>query len=124
MEPGLARLKEAGFRLVTLTNSPTKTLMQQMANTGLGAYFESLWSVDDVQLFKPHPQTYQLALSRLQLPPEQTMMVACHAWDLAGAAHAGMQTGFIARPGQSPYALAPAPTITGKTLTDLVEQLV
>lgn len=124
VEPGLKQLKEAGFRLVTLTNSPPKTLGQQMANTGLNAYFESLWSVDDARVFKPHPQTYKLALSRLQLPPEQTMMIACHAWDLAGAAQAGMQTGFIARPGQSLYALAPAPTLTGKTLTDLAAQLV
>lgn len=124
VEPGLARLKEAGFRLVTLTNSPTRTLTKQMANTGLDAYFEALWSVDDVQVFKPHPQTYGLALSRLQLPPDQAMLVACHGWDIAGAARVGMQTGFIARPGQSPYALAPAPTITGNTLLDLAEQLI
>lgn len=120
---GLKQLKEAGFRLVTLTNSPGDTLTKLMNESGLGVYFEATWTVDDVHLYKPHPTTYQMALDRLELKAEETMMVAAHGWDIAGATNAGMQTAFIARPGQSLYPLAPAPTLIGPTLTAIARQL-
>ena len=124
VEKGLQLLKQANFRLVTLTNSPGDTLMTLMNESGLAHYFEGTWTVDDIELYKPHPQTYQMALARLELEPAETMMVAAHGWDIAGAASLGMQTAFIARPGQSLYPLAPAPTLTGHTLIDIARQLI
>jgi 2-haloacid dehalogenase len=31
----------------------------------------------------------------------QMLMIAAHGWDIAGAAHAGLATGFITREGQA-----------------------
>ncbi|QJW90366.1 haloacid dehalogenase type II [Spirosoma taeanense] len=124
VEDGLQQLRQAGFRLAALTNSPGDSLSQHMQQTGLGHYFEGLWTVDDVQVFKPSPKTYQLALSRLGLGPQETMMVAAHGWDIAGAARVGMQTAFIARNGQSVYPLATPATLTGDTVGAIARQLI
>jgi len=46
---GLERLRQAGLRLVTLTNSTAQVAQAQMTNAGLSEYFEQLFSVDAVQ---------------------------------------------------------------------------
>jgi 2-haloacid dehalogenase len=38
--PGLTTLQQAGFRIVTLTNSPDATVQKQMAYAGLTGFFE------------------------------------------------------------------------------------
>ncbi|MDJ0367573.1 haloacid dehalogenase type II [Hymenobacter sp. H14-R3] len=122
--PGLTALQKAGFRMVTLTNSPDATVQKQMAYAGLTGFFEQLLSIDALKRYKPHPDTYRTTCERLKVTPAQTMLVAAHGWDTAGAQLAGLQAAFIARPGQQVYPLAPAPTLTGPTLPDIARQLI
>jgi 2-haloacid dehalogenase len=124
VEPGLSLLKEAGFRLFTLTNSPDETLKKQMKATGLGHFFEETWTVNAVKRYKPHPDTYGQVLHKLNLPPDHTMLIAAHGWDIAGAAHVGMKTAFIHRKGQALYPLSSPPDLQGETLTALAHQLI
>lgn len=49
VKDGLNLLKDAGFRLATLTNSPMKTLRTQLEFAGLTDYFESILSVDSIK---------------------------------------------------------------------------
>jgi 2-haloacid dehalogenase len=122
--PGLTALQQAGFRMVTLTNSPDATVQKQMAYAGLTGFFEQLLSIDSVKRYKPHPTTYLTTCGQLQVEPAQAMLVAAHGWDTAGAQLAGLQAAFIARPGQQTYPLAPVPTLTGPTLSDVARQLI
>jgi 2-haloacid dehalogenase len=124
VEQGLSLLKEAGFRLFTLTNSPDETLKKQMEATGLDAFFEATWTVNAVKRYKPHPDTYGQVLRKLDLRPDHTMLIAAHGWDIAGAAHVGMKTAFIHRKGQALYPLSSPPDLQGKTLIDLAHQLI
>lgn len=121
---GLQKLKDAGFTLVTLTNSPPDTLKAQMDFAGLKTYFKDLLSIDAVKKYKPAPESYQYAAQQLGKPLEKMIMVAAHGWDIAGAAQAGMLTAFISRTGQSLYPLATKPTFEGRDLTDIVEQII
>ena len=121
--PGLTALREAGFRLGTLTNSPAATLRRQMSYAGLTDFFEQLLSIDAVRRYKPHPDTYHYACQTLGAAPAETVLVAAHGWDVAGAQLAGLQAAFLARPGQPQYPLAPAPTYAGPTLMAVVKQL-
>lgn len=124
VKEALQRLKSAGFRLVTLTNSPFATLQNQLLNGELTALFEKNLSVEEFQLYKPHPETYRQALEKLEVEAGEAMMVAAHGWDIAGAAVVGMQTAFIRRKGQALYPLAPKPTLQAKDLTDLANILI
>lgn len=121
--PALARLKKAGFRLVTLTNSSNKAVDTQMTNSGLKQYFEKLWSVEDISLYKPHRKVYQWASEKMEVKPEESMLVAAHGWDVAGAHWAGWKTAFISRPGQQLFPLAEEPEIVAPTLTQVAEKL-
>lgn len=100
---GLKALRADGFRIVSLTNSSAVGVETQFKNAGLIDLFEKRYSVDSVKKFKPHPDTYRFVLSDLGVQPEEVLMVAAHAWDLAGAKNVGLQTAFIARPGKTLY---------------------
>ena len=121
---GLDQLRAAGYRLVALTNSPPATLAAQLRQAGLAHYFEQALSVEAVRRYKPHPDTYRYALGQLGVAPAQAMLVAAHGWDVAGALHAGLLAGFVARPGQTLYPLAPPPTCQAPTLAGLAALLV
>ena len=64
-----------------------------------------------------------MVLNDLGIKPEDALMVAAHAWDLAGAKNVGIQTAFIARPGKVLYPNVARPDYVVKGLLELVEAL-
>jgi 2-haloacid dehalogenase len=56
----LCLLKDAGFRLVTLTNSPPHPKGSPLERAGIARFFEPQFSVDAVRQFKPAPKVYQM----------------------------------------------------------------
>lgn len=123
IKEGLQKLKEAGFRLATFTNSAQEVADKQLVHAGIDHFFEKSLSVDSLQLYKPELATYKEALRQLGAEAKSTLFVAAHGWDMAGSVQAGLQTAFIKRQGKSLYPLAPPPTFTAGTLMDLARQL-
>jgi 2-haloacid dehalogenase len=121
---GLQQLLDAGYSLVAFTNSAQAVLDEQLHYAGLMHYFEQGLTVELAHRYKPHLSTYRAAVTHLGVAPEEALLVAAHGWDVAGAQRAGLDAGFIARPGQTLYPLAPPPLFYGDTLVDLAEQLV
>ncbi|MGM0506054.1 MAG: haloacid dehalogenase type II [Bacteroidota bacterium] len=115
----LNAFSEAGFRLVALSNSSSKTLHAQLTFARIDSYFDQILSVDSLQVYKPHRAVYEWAANQLSVSPEECLFIAAHAWDVAGAAAAGMTTAFIQRSGQSLYLLSPAPRFVTKDLLEL-----
>lgn len=122
--PGLEKLKSAGFRLFTLTNSPPLVVEAQLQNANLTDYFEKSFSVDAVKLFKPAAEVYQMTAKELGVPAEQIRLVAAHDWDVVGAINAGCAAAFITRPGKVLNPLLPKPDIIGKDLIEVAEIIV
>jgi 2-haloacid dehalogenase len=121
---GLQTMRDAGLRLVTLTNSAPAAVQQQLTNAGLTAFFERSFSVDTVRRFKPAPEAYRSVAEALGVPVDQLRLVAAHAWDIVGALRAGCAAAFVARPGKVLYPLGPKPDITGADLRSVAKQIV
>ncbi|CAN5876990.1 haloacid dehalogenase type II [soil metagenome] len=124
VRPSLERLRAAGFRLATLTNSPDKVLQEQLEHAGLSDLFDATLSVDEVGLFKPHKKVYEMAADKLGVNLMDIRMVAAHAWDTTGAIRAGCKAAFVARPGKVLGACDELPDIVANTLFAVVEQIV
>lgn len=124
VKPGLEVLSRAGYRIVSLTNSSFKGVEAQFNNAGLSKYFERRFSVEEIKKFKPHPDTYKLVIDDLGIKPEEILMVAAHAWDLAGAKNVGLQTAFIARPGKTLYPNVAKPDYIVQSLQELAAILI
>src|SRR5215216_5383089 len=78
----LERLRDAGLRLATLTNSTAEVAEAQITNVGLGDLFEQVFSADAVRRLKPAPEPYRMAARRLGVPIDGIRLVAAHAWDV------------------------------------------
>ena len=120
---GLKLLSENGFRLVSLTNSPTAVAEKQLSNAGIAQLFEQRYSVESVRKFKPHPDTYRFVVQALGVNPEEVLLVAAHAWDLVGGKNVGLQTAFIARPGAVLYPNAARPDYVVSDMIALAKAL-
>lgn len=121
---GLNQLKDAGFHLFTLTNSPPPVVEAQLKNSGLSEYFERSLSVDAVRRFKPDAEVYKMTAVELGIPIEQIRLVAAHDWDVAGALNAGAAAAFVARPGKVLNPLMPVPDIVGGDLIEVAEKII
>jgi len=119
----LAQLKAAGFRLVTLTNSPPAALAAQMANANLQHYFERNFSVDSVRKFKPAPEPYRMVARELGTDTTALRLIAAHAWDVGGAMQAGCAGAFVARNGKALFPLMRRPDIIGRDLREVCQAI-
>lgn len=117
--PAIERLRDANYRLFTLTNSSKAAMSEQMTHAGLTNLFDGLLSVESLGKYKPHAEVYRWAARQVDAEVSECLLVAAHGWDVAGAAWVGMKTAFIARPGQQMFPLGPATDITVPSLTEL-----
>ncbi len=120
----LDQLKQAGFRMVTFTNSSQAAVDAQIKNAKLMEMFEARLSIEDIQIFKPHGHAYKWAARKVGLALEECMLVAAHGWDIAGALWAGWRAAFLSRPGAQLYPLAPAPEIAEPDLFAAAKRLI
>jgi 2-haloacid dehalogenase len=118
----LDRLREAGFRLATLTNSTREVAEAQIQNAGLTDTFEQILSADTAKRLKPAPAPYRMAARSLGVPEHQMRLVAAHAWDVAGALRAGCTAAFVARQPFDP--LVERPDVVGADLAEVVEGII
>jgi len=121
VEPGLTRLREAGHRIVTLTNSVLDVAEEQLATSGLRAFVDAVYSADQVRRLKPAAEPYRLVLQREA--SAAAVLVAAHDWDIAGAAAAGLDTAFVARDRRRPFVAAATPTYVVNNISGLVSLL-
>jgi 2-haloacid dehalogenase len=117
----LARLS-AGYRLAALSNSPEQVEQAQLAHAGLTDHFDAILSADTVRALKPRREPYELAARTFAVPVADVMLVAAHAWDVAGALAAGCRAAFVARPGMPRNPIDPEPDIVGADLGKIADQ--
>jgi 2-haloacid dehalogenase len=119
----LERLREAGLRMATLTNSTQQIAEAQMENSGLRGYFEQILSADAVKRLKPAPEPYRMAAESLGVEMGQVRLVAAHSWDVAGALRAGCAAAFVARPGMVLDPLVERPDVVGVDLREVADRI-
>lgn len=119
----LQLLRDAGFRLMALTNSSQPMVNEQLAHAGLSRFFERVYSVDRVRRYKPAPEPYRMVAEDLGATPERLRMVAAHPWDIFGAMQAGCAAAFVARPGKVLFPLVRPPDIAGENLKSVAEEI-
>jgi 2-haloacid dehalogenase len=119
----LERLREAGLRTATLTNSTREVAEAQMENSGLRGYFEQILSADAVKRLKPAPEPYRMAAESLGVEMGQVRLVAAHSWDVAGALRAGCAAAFVARPGMVLDPLVERPDVVGVDLREVADRI-
>lgn len=119
--PGVDRLHEAGFRLVTLSNGAASLADRLLTTGNVRDRFERLLSVEDAGSWKPTARAYEYAAQVCDAKPEEMLLVAVHPWDVDGARRAGLQSAWVNRSGAPFPATFLAPTYTVLGIEELAE---
>lgn len=85
----------AGRKLAILTNGSPDMIEPLVKHSGLK--FDAVLSVDELKIFKPAPEVYQLAVDRLGVPKESLGFVSSNCWDALGAKSFGFRVFWINR---------------------------
>jgi len=88
----LARLK---VKKAILSNGSPDLLDPLVKQSGLE--FDAVLSVDELKVFKPAPEVYELAVRKLKLPKEKIGFVSSNCWDALGAKSFGFTVYWINR---------------------------
>ncbi|MEL6534347.1 MAG: hexitol phosphatase HxpB [Bacteroidota bacterium] len=81
-----------GLPIGLVTNSPGWLIPLVLDRLKISQFFQTLVSVDDVELGKPHPAIYQLGARQLGIEPEFCLAFEDSATGLRAAHGAGMKT--------------------------------
>ena len=90
VKASLTCLKQVGMRLAILSNGSPEMLASAVENSGLTGLFDTVLSVEEVGIFKPHPSVYRLAVDRMEISAEEICFLSSNGWD----AHAAKAFGF------------------------------
>ena len=115
----LRQLKQAGLRTAILSNGSPKMLDAVVRAAGLEKLLDTVLSVEEVGVYKPHSKVYQLAVDRLGIPARAISFLSSNAWDAYAAAAFGMQVVWCNRYGQRPERLPGSPDRIVMTLAEL-----
>jgi 2-haloacid dehalogenase len=122
-EPAMRTARDAGLRVVTPTNGSAQNTSALLERAGLRHHVERVISVDEVRRWKPAPEPYRHAAVVCAVPAERMALVAAQSWDIHGARHAGLTTGWVSRlEGRYPAVYDPA-DVTGDDLVTVVDGL-
>src|SRR5580658_6105384 len=120
----LRKLRDAGFRLFTLTDNLLEVQTRQLEHGGIADFFERRFSADGVRHHKPSGQAYAYVEKELGVGPSGFCLIACHTWDTLGAVAAGWEGALIKRVGNDVLGVGPQPQIVGNDLADVADQLI
>ena len=123
VQPGLQRLKDAGYTMVVFSNGSPSMLTGIMNAAHLTPYFKGFVSVDEVKVYKPSPIVYKHVASSLGRPIDEVRLVSSNPFDVIGAEAAGMQAAWVNRSGGLFDTLAPMPQMVVKSLVELADVL-
>ena len=105
--PALRRAREAGLRLVIVSNTDRYILEHSLRQLELP--FDDFVTAEDAGAYKPSQRVFEHALERVGKPPDEVLHVAFgFKYDIGPAARAGMRTAWVNRhaeppPDDSPY---------------------
>ena len=115
----LKRLKSAGMKLAILSNGTPAMLDAAARNAGIANLFDALLSVEEVEVYKPHPSVYRLACERLNVPAAHVCFLSSNGWDAYSAKAFGFRVLWCNRSKQPPERIPEEPDAQITTLADL-----
>jgi 2-haloacid dehalogenase len=105
----LAALKAKGKKLAILSNGSPTMLVAAVGNSGISDYFDAVLSVEEVGVYKPHPNVYGMVPHNLDVAKENVCFLSSNSWDAYSAKAFGFRVLWCNRFGQAPERIPAAP---------------
>ena len=93
----LKTLKEKNFKLAILSNGTPSLLNQLVNNNNLDNFFDDLFSIEEVGIYKPDSRVYDLPIKKYNIKKNEVVFLSANTWDISGAGNFGYQTVWVNR---------------------------
>ena len=95
--PRMVEAISARVPLGILSNANHEMLQGALHRNKISGFFVHVLSAEDVGMFKPRPEIYQLAGEKFSLRPYEILFVSSNTWDVAGAKSYGFTVAWLNR---------------------------
>jgi 2-haloacid dehalogenase len=127
LQPGAraatALLRDAGLRVLALSNGSEANTHAALKKAGLLDQFERVVSIDEVGHWKPRPEVYEYCARVAGVSPGSLALVAAHGWDCHGAGRAGLITAWVSHVEKVHSPAFSRPDVTAESLLDSCRSL-
>jgi 2-haloacid dehalogenase len=107
------------MKTAILSNGTPSMLAHAAANAGIAELFDSILSVEEVGVYKPHLSVYRLACDRLNVSADRVCFLSSNGWDAYSAKAFGFRVLWCNRYGQEPERIPETPDAQISTLAEL-----
>lgn len=115
----LHEIRSAGFATAILSNGTHAMLEAAVEHAQLGGLLDAVLSIDEVGVYKPHPDVYALTTKRFDCASNAVSFQSANGWDAWGAAAFGLRVVWCNRYGQRAERLPERPDFVVRSLTEL-----
>ena len=93
----LKKLKEKKYKLAILSNG-TQSLLDELVNSNdLESIFDDVLSIEEVKIYKPHPNVYNIPIKKYQIKKNQFAYLSSNTWDVSAAGNFGFNAVWVNR---------------------------
>ena len=93
----LKSLKERKFKLAILSNGTPELLNDLVKKNNLNNLFDDLFSIEEVQIYKPDSKVYDLPIKKYNIKPNEIVFLSANTWDVSGGGNYGYHSIWVNR---------------------------
>jgi 2-haloacid dehalogenase len=93
----LKKLKEKNYKLAILSNGTPSLLKELVSSNNLESIFDDVLSIEEVKIYKPHPNVYNIPIKKYQIEENQFAYLSSNTWDVSAAGNFGFNAVWVNR---------------------------
>ena len=93
----LKKLKEKNYKLAILSNGTPALLRELVSSNNLESIFDDVLSIEEVKIYKPHPNVYNIPIKKYQIEKNQFAYLSSNTWDVSAAGNFGFNAVWVNR---------------------------
>ena len=93
----LKKLKEKNYKLAILSNGTPSLLKELVSSNNLESIFDDVLSIEEVKIYKPHPNVYNIPIKKYQIEKNQFAYLSSNTWDVSAAGNFGFNAVWVNR---------------------------
>ena len=97
VEQVLNNLKKRKFKLAILSNGTPALLKELVTSNGLNNFFDDLFSIEEVRVYKPHSKVYEIPVKKYDLKADEIFFLSANTWDVSGGGNFGYNSIWVNR---------------------------
>ena len=97
VEQVLNNLKKRKFKLAILSNGTPALLRELVTSNGLNNFFDDLFSIEEVMVYKPHSKVYEIPVKKYDLKADEIFFLSANTWDVSGGGNFGYNSIWVNR---------------------------